>query len=151
MVFEDIRRCDEHDDVDFSDETELLKFVRKNRWVSVNVGSLRLIRINVRLFPFPYQNSHIPDFQKKRGPPPLPRVATAASANASPHLFHPQARKRAPPTARHLHRFWCTPDDAPPFTSHFLNMLNKTLTLTPLQKSPLFSPFTALHVCSHSG
>uniref|UniRef100_A0A7S0X6I6 BCCT family transporter n=1 Tax=Mantoniella antarctica TaxID=81844 RepID=A0A7S0X6I6_9CHLO len=46
MVFEDIRRCDEHDDVDFSDETELLKFVRKNRWVSVNVGSLRLIRIN---------------------------------------------------------------------------------------------------------
>jgi len=68
MVFEDIRRCDEHDDVDFSDETELLKFVRKNRWVSVNIGSLRLIRINVRLFHFPYQILPHPGFPKKTRP-----------------------------------------------------------------------------------
>lgn len=54
MVFDDIRRCDEHDDVDFSDETELLKFVRKSRWVSVNFGATRVFRINVR----PRKNAH---------------------------------------------------------------------------------------------
>ena len=48
MVFDDIRRCDEHGDVDFADEAELLKFVRKSRWVSVNIGQIRLFRINVR-------------------------------------------------------------------------------------------------------
>jgi hypothetical protein len=48
MVFDDIRRCDEHEEVDFADEDQLLKFVRKSRWVSVNIGSIRILRINVR-------------------------------------------------------------------------------------------------------
>jgi|AntAceMinimDraft_5_1070358.scaffolds.fasta_scaffold09825_1 hypothetical protein len=46
MICEDIRRCDEHDDVDFADEAELMKFVRRSRWVSVNIGNIRLVRIN---------------------------------------------------------------------------------------------------------
>ena len=44
----DIRRCDEHDDVDFSKEEEIKRFVRPWKWVSLNVGSVRVLRINVR-------------------------------------------------------------------------------------------------------
>ena len=44
----DIRRCDEHDDVDFSNEEEIKRFVRPWKWVSLNVGSVRVLRINVR-------------------------------------------------------------------------------------------------------
>ena len=47
----DIRRCDEHDDVDFRDENELKRFVRPGKWLSLNAGSVRLLRINVRRHP----------------------------------------------------------------------------------------------------
>ena len=49
MVFEHIRRADDYPEVtDFADEKELLKFVRKSRWVSVDLGSWRLFRFNWR-------------------------------------------------------------------------------------------------------
>ena len=47
----DIRRCDEHDDVDFRDENELRRFVRPGKWLSLNAGSVRLLRVNVRRHP----------------------------------------------------------------------------------------------------
>lgn len=47
----DIRRCDEHDDVDFRDENELKRFVRPVKWLSLNAGSVRLLRVNVRRHP----------------------------------------------------------------------------------------------------
>ena len=47
----DIRRCDEHDDVDFRDENELKRFVRPGKWLSLNAGSVRLLRVNVRRRP----------------------------------------------------------------------------------------------------
>jgi choline-glycine betaine transporter len=43
----DIRRVDECPEVDFEDENEIKRFVRPWKWVSVNVGSVRLLRINV--------------------------------------------------------------------------------------------------------
>ena len=46
---EEIRRCDEHPDVDFSDENEVKRFVRPMKWLSLNAGNFRLLRINVRL------------------------------------------------------------------------------------------------------
>mmetsp|Transcript_5261 Transcript_5261/g.13385 ORF Transcript_5261/g.13385 Transcript_5261/m.13385 type:complete len:807 (+) Transcript_5261:137-2557(+) len=46
MVFEDIRRADEHPETDFNDEAELMKFVRASRWISVDVGAYRLLRLN---------------------------------------------------------------------------------------------------------
>lgn len=46
MVFEDIRRCDEHPVADFTDEDELKKFVRPSRWVSVDFGRYRVFRFN---------------------------------------------------------------------------------------------------------
>ena len=46
---EEIRRCDEHPDVDFSDENEVKRFVRPMKWLSLNAGNFSLLRINVRL------------------------------------------------------------------------------------------------------
>ena len=46
MVFEDIRRCDEHPIADFSDETELMQFVRASRWLAIDAGRYRLLRLN---------------------------------------------------------------------------------------------------------
>ena len=46
MAFDDVRRCDEHPVADFSDEAELRRFVRASRWVSVDVGTRRLLRLN---------------------------------------------------------------------------------------------------------
>ena len=46
---EEIRRCDEHPDVDFSDENEVKRFVRPAKWLSLNAGNVRLLRINVGL------------------------------------------------------------------------------------------------------
>jgi len=43
----DIRRCDEHDDVDFRDENELKRFIRPGKWLALNAGSVRLLRVNV--------------------------------------------------------------------------------------------------------
>lgn len=45
---EEIRRCDEHPDVDFSDENEVKRFVRPGKWLSLDAGNIRLLRINVR-------------------------------------------------------------------------------------------------------
>jgi len=45
---EEIRRCDEHPDVDFSDENEVKRFVRPEKWLSLDAGNIRLLRINVR-------------------------------------------------------------------------------------------------------
>lgn len=46
-MFEHIRRVDEYPEVtDFTDEKELLKFVRASRWVSVDLGKMRLFRFN---------------------------------------------------------------------------------------------------------
>ena len=47
----DIRRCDEHDDVDFRDENELKRFIRPGKWLALNAGSVRLLRVNVRRYP----------------------------------------------------------------------------------------------------
>ena len=46
MVFDDIRRCDEHPVADFTDEAELFRFVRASRWVSVDFGGRRVLRLN---------------------------------------------------------------------------------------------------------
>ena len=48
MVFDDIRRCDEHPVADFTDEAELFRFVRASRWLSVDIAGHRVLRINVR-------------------------------------------------------------------------------------------------------
>ena len=45
---EEIRRCDEHPDVDFSDEKEVMRFVRPMKWLSLDVAGHRVLRINVR-------------------------------------------------------------------------------------------------------
>ena len=45
---EEIRRCDEHPDVDFSDEKEVMRFVRPIKWLSLDVAGHRVLRINVR-------------------------------------------------------------------------------------------------------
>lgn len=45
---EEIRRCDEHPDVDFSDENEVKRFVRPGKWLALDAGKYRLLRINVR-------------------------------------------------------------------------------------------------------
>ena len=46
MVFDDIRRCDEHPVADFTDEAELFRFVRASRWVSVDFAGRRVLRLN---------------------------------------------------------------------------------------------------------
>ena len=46
MVFDDIRRCDEHPVADFTDEAELFRFVRASRWVSVDFAGHRVLRLN---------------------------------------------------------------------------------------------------------
>lgn len=47
----DILRCDEHEPRDFRDEETVKQFVRPIRWLSINVGERRLLRLNVRLTP----------------------------------------------------------------------------------------------------
>ena len=42
---------DEHDDVDFRDENELKRFIRPGKWLALNAGSVRLLRVNVRRYP----------------------------------------------------------------------------------------------------
>ena len=46
MVFDDIRRCDEHPVADFTDEAELFRFVRASRWLSVDIAGRRVLRLN---------------------------------------------------------------------------------------------------------
>ena len=48
MDLNEIRRCDEHPDVDFSDETEIARFVRPKKWLALDVGKFKVLRINVR-------------------------------------------------------------------------------------------------------
>lgn len=44
----DIRRCDEHPDIDFKNEDEVKRFVRPRKWLSVNLNAnIRLFRINM--------------------------------------------------------------------------------------------------------
>ena len=53
MDLNEIRRCDEHPDVDFSDETEIARFVRPKKWLALDFGKFKVLRINVSpLFAF---------------------------------------------------------------------------------------------------
>ena len=47
----DILRCDDHEPRDFRDEETVKQFVRPIRWLSVNFGERRALRLNVRLAP----------------------------------------------------------------------------------------------------
>jgi hypothetical protein len=78
---QDIRRCDEHADVDFKDENELKRFVRPWKWLSLNAGSYRLLRINVRRIREP-QSINIPFLLKY----PLAMNASVAYIVDSGHL-----------------------------------------------------------------
>ena len=49
MDLNEIRRCDEHPDVDFSDEKEIARFVRPRKWFALDIGNVKVLRINVRL------------------------------------------------------------------------------------------------------
>ena len=53
MLPQEIRRCDEHPDVDFddfSDKNEIARFVRPRDLRALDVGKFELLRIDVRLF-----------------------------------------------------------------------------------------------------
>jgi hypothetical protein len=51
MLLQEIRRCDEHPDFDFSDENEIARrFVHPREWLALDVGKFKLLRIDVRLF-----------------------------------------------------------------------------------------------------
>ena len=44
----EIKRADDHAPPDFEYEDNLKRFIRPSRWIAVNIGNFRLLRINVR-------------------------------------------------------------------------------------------------------
>ena len=72
----DILRCDDHEPRDFRDEETVKQFVRPIRWLSVNFGERRALRLNVRLAPLEmFRTRRVRAFE--RAFPSIRVVATA--------------------------------------------------------------------------